>query len=217
MKSHVVPEEEVHVPETQVLGEAALVSIMPAASVESDLGRGFAENVSVPLQELPVNSEPEEPVTHEAVPISSSSLEIPEVDVPVTIETEPEPSSTNFTSEDKVSTLEVEERHVLLSSKNSDAANVELIDDSIPFAAAEPGPEVVEAVVAPVLGTSEFQAQGSAEETAEVSHTHISSAGSLVDCNKFIKEFHTVEAASEAEVIVPNKGQLRSTMGSASH
>ena len=205
-------------PETQVLGEAALVSIMPAASVESDLGRGFAENVSVPLQELPVNSEPEEPVTHEeAVPMSSSSLEIPEVDVPVTIETEPEPSSTNFTSEDKVSTLEVEERHVLLSSKNSDAANVELIDDSIPFAAAEPGPEVVEAVVAPVLGTSESQAQGSAEETAEVSHTHISSAGSLVDCNKFIKEFHTVEAASEAEVIVPNKGQLRSTMGSASH
>ena len=199
-------------PETQVLGEAALVSTMGAGSVESDLGTGFAENVSVPLQELPLNSDPEEPVTHEeTVPLSSNSLEIPEAYVPVTAETEPEPLLTDFTSEDKVSTLEMEE-HVLLSSENSDAANVELIDESIPLAAAEPGPEVVEAVVAPVLGTSESQAQYSVEETTEVIFTHVSSAGSLVNCNKIIKDVHTVEAASEAVVIVPNEGQLRSAM-----
>jgi hypothetical protein len=36
--------------------------------------------------------------------------------------------------------------------------------------------------------------------------------GSLVDCNKIIKEVHVVEAASETEFIVPNEGQLRSAM-----
>ena len=168
-------------PETQVLGEAALVSTMGAGSVESDLGTGFAENVSVPLQEPPLNSEPEEPVTHEeTVPLSSNSLEIPEAYVPVTAETEPEPLLTDFTSEDKVSTLEMEE-HVLLSPESREPANIELNDDNIPFSAAEPGPEVVEAVAAPVLGTSESQAQHSVEETAEVIFTHIFSAGSLVN------------------------------------
>ena len=56
--------------------------------------------MSVLSQELPVNPEPGEAVTHEeATPVSSFSLEIPEVYVPFTVETQPEPSSTNFTSE----------------------------------------------------------------------------------------------------------------------
>ena len=192
-------------PETHV-GEAAFASIMAAAFVESDLGRSVAENMSVSLQEFPVNPEPEQPVTHEhAVPISSTHLEIPEVDVPVTIETEPEPRSTNFTSEDTVSTFEVEEQHVL--SDNLEAANVELNDDSILLAAAEPGREVGEAVVEPVSGTFESQTQHSVEETAEVSFIYNSWARSLVDCNKIIKEDHIAEAvASEVEFIVPNEG-----------
>jgi hypothetical protein len=205
LKGHVVPVEDVHVPETQVLDEAALVSIMAAGALESGLGRGVAENMSVPLQELPVNPELEEPATHEeAVTVSSSSLEIPEVDVPVTVETEAEPLSTNFTSEDKVSTQE----HVL-SLENPDAANAELNNDSVPLAAAESGPEVVDAAVAPVsvLGTSESQEQHSAEESTEVSFINIPSARSHVDCNKIIKEVHIVEAASEAGSIVPNEGR----------
>jgi hypothetical protein len=120
LKSHVVPEVDVHVPETQVIGEAALVSIMAAAPVESDLGRGAAENISVPSQELPVNAELEEPVTHE------EADEIPEVNVPITVETEPK-------------ALEVEERHVLLSPESRE--NIKSNDDIVPLAAAEPGPE----------------------------------------------------------------------------
>jgi hypothetical protein len=181
LKSHVIPEEDVHLPETQVLGEAAIVSIMAAAAVESDLGRGDAEKMSISSPELPVNAEVEEPVTHkEAVPISSTSLEIPEVIVPITAETEPESRSMDSISEDKVSTLEVEERHVLLSPESRDPANIELNDDSIPLAVAEPGPEAVEAVVAPVLGTSESQAQPSVEETTEVSFIYIPSADLLL-------------------------------------
>lgn len=163
-------------PETHV-GEAAIVSIMAAASVESDLGRGVAENMSAPLQELPVNPEPEQPITHEqAVPTSSTRLEIPEVDVPVSVETEPEPSLTNLTSENRVSTLEVDEQHVL-SSDNPETANVELNDDSIPL---EPGSEVVDAVVEPELGTFESQTQHSPEETAEVSFIYDSWARFLL-------------------------------------
>jgi hypothetical protein len=166
LKSNVIPEEDV-VSESHV-DEAALVSIMAAAAVESDLGRGVAEDVSVSSKELPVNPEPEEPVTHEeAIPISSPSLEVPEVDAPVTSETEPEPHSTNFTSDDQISTPEVEEQHVLIPPENPEAANIELNDDNTPLAAAEPSPEVV----APVL-----------EELSKVSFTHIPSAGSLVHC-----------------------------------
>ena len=185
------------------------MSSMAATSVESDLRRGVAEDLSVPSEELPVNPEPEEPVTQEeSVPISSSSLEIPEVDVPVTVETQPEPHLTNSISEDYVSTLEAEERHVLLSPENLEVDNVELNDDSIPLADAEPGLEVVANVEAPVLGTLELpsQAQRSVEETTEVSFT--SNTGSLVDCNKIIKEGHVIEPASETECIVPNEGQF---------
>ena len=176
-------------PETHVFGEAALVSILAA---ESDLGREAVENISVPSQELPANAEPEESVTHEEA--------TPEVNVPFTAETEPEPCSTYSTSEDKVSSLEVEEQHVLLSPESREAANIELNDDNISPAAVEPGPEVVAAVVAPALGTFELQAQHSVEETTEVSFTHVPSAGSLVDCNKIIKDVH----------IVSNEGWLRS-------
>ena len=155
-----------------------------------------------------MNLDPEEPVTHEeAIPISSS-LEVPEVN---TVETEPEPSSTDFPSEDKVS-LEVEERDALLSPENPEAVNVEFNDDSISLAAAEPGPDVVEAVETPVLETSESQTRHSVEETTGVSFIHILSAGSLVNSNKIIKEVHIAEAASESESIVPNEGQLPSAM-----
>ena len=197
-------------PETQDFGEAAIVPIIAAALVESDLGRGTTEDMSASSQELLVNPEPEEPVTHkEAVHISSTEHEIPEVNVPITVETEPEARSTNSTSDDKVSTLEVEEQQVLLSRESLDAANIELNED-IPAAAAEPGPEleVVAAVVAPVLGTSELQAQDSVEETTEVSFIPIPLAGFLVNCDKIVKEVHIVEAASEAEIIVPNEGRL---------
>jgi hypothetical protein len=64
----------------------------------------------------------------------------------------------------------VEEEHVLLP-ENCEVANLELKDDIIPPTAAESGPEVVAAVVAPVLGTFELQAQHSVEETTEVSFT----------------------------------------------
>ena len=122
-------------PETQVFGEAALVS-MAVVPVESDLGREAAEIMSVSSQEPPLNAEPKEPVTHEEA--------APEVHVPITAEAEPEPRPTNSsTSEDKVSTLEVEGQHVL------------------------PSPE------RPVLGTFELQAQHSVEETTEVSFIHI--------------------------------------------
>ena len=205
LKSHV---PIVDVPETQDFGEAALVPIMAAASIESDQGREAAENMSVISQELPVNSEPEEPATHkEAVHISSTSHEIPQVNVPVTLETEPEPRPTNSTSEDKASALEVEEQ----VPESHDAASIELNDEIISPPAAEPGPEVVAAVVAPAVGTSELQAQHSVEESTEVSFTPILSAGSLVNCNKFIKD-HIVEAASETEFIAPNEGRLRSAM-----
>ena len=205
LKNHVVPETDAQAPESQDFEEAAIVSIMAAAVVESDLGGEAAENMSVPSQELPVNAEPEEPVTHEEeVPVSSTSLELPEV----TVETEPEPDSTNSTSEDKVSTLEMEEQHALSSPESREAANIELNDDIAPIAAAETGPEVMAAVVAPVLETSELQAQHSVEETTEVSFIHIPSAGSLADCNKIIKEDHIVEAAGETEFIAPNEGEL---------
>ena len=174
---------------------------MAAASIESDNERGAAEDMSVPSQELPVNPDPEEPVTHE------EADEIPEVNVPITVETAPETRSTNSTFEDKISTLEMEEQHVLLSPESREAANIELNDDIIPRAAAEPGPEVVAAVVAPVLGTFDLQAQRSVEETTEVSFTHIPSAESLVDCIKIIKEVHIVEAPSETEFIVRNEGR----------
>ena len=175
---------DVHVPETQDSGEAAIVPIMAAALVESELGRGTAEDMSASSQEPLVNPEPEERVTNEeAVHISSIGHETPEVDVPITVETQPELHPTNSTSEDQVSTLEVEEQQVLLSStENLDAASIELndSDDIIPLAAAEPGPEVVAAVVAPVL---ELQAQHSMEETTEVSFTPNYSPESLVNCD----------------------------------
>jgi hypothetical protein len=199
LKSHVVPEVDVHVPETQVIGEATHVSIMAAAPVESDLRRGAAENISVPSKELPVNAEPKEPVTAD---------EIHEVNVPITVETEQEPLSTNSTSEDKA--LGVEERHVLLSPESRE--DIELNDDIIPVAAAEPGLEVVAAVAAPVLGTLALQAQHSVEEKTEVSFIHIPSAESLVDSNKIIKEVHIVEDASEPEFIAPNEGRSQSAM-----
>jgi hypothetical protein len=83
----------------------------------------------------------------------------------------------------------VEERHVL-SPENRETADMELKDIISPTAA-ETGPEVVAAaVVAPVLGTFELQAQHSVEETTEVSFTHIPSAGSLVNYNKIVKEAH---------------------------
>ena len=133
MKSHAVPKEDVHAPGIEVLGGAALVSIMTAAAVESDLGQGVAENASVHSEELPVNPEPEETVTHEEpVPISSTSLEIPEANVPVTIETEPELRSMNFTTEHEASTLEVEERHILLPPEYPEAVN-ESNGESISF------------------------------------------------------------------------------------
>jgi hypothetical protein len=201
LKNHVVPEVDVHVPETQVFGEAVHMAAVP---VESNLERRAAENILVPSQELPVNAEPEEPVSHE------EADEIHEVKVSISYETEPEPLSTNSASEDKA--LEVEERHVLLSPESREAADIELNDDIIPLAAAEPGPEVVAAVAAPVLGTFELQAQHSVEETTEVSCTHILSAGSLVDCNKIMKEVHIVEAASEPELIIPNEGRSHSAM-----
>jgi hypothetical protein len=52
---------DVHLPETQVFGEAALMAAVPA---ESDLERGAVENMLVPSQELPLTAEAKEPVTH---------------------------------------------------------------------------------------------------------------------------------------------------------
>ena len=181
-----------------------------AAAVDSDLGRDLTENMSVPSEELPVNPEPEEPVIHEeAIPISSTSLEIPELDVPVTAETEPEPRPTNLASEDKASTLEVEERHLLLSPENPGVVDAESNDESVTV---EPSLEVVEAVVAPALGSSEIQTYHSVEEMTEVGFIRIPSAGSYVDRNKILKEGHVVAAPSEAEFIVPNEGVPRSAM-----
>jgi hypothetical protein len=57
VKSHVFPEVDVQVPETQVFNEAALVPIMAAVPVELDLEQRTAENMSVPSQEPPVNAE----------------------------------------------------------------------------------------------------------------------------------------------------------------
>ena len=187
---------DVHVPETQVFNEAALVPIMAAVFVESNLEQETAENMSAPSQELPVNVETEEPVTNEEA--------TPEVNVPFTAEPEPEPLLTNSSSEEKG--LEVEEQDV--SPESRDAANVELNDDIISLAAAEPGPEFVAAVVTPVSETFELLAQHSVEETTEVSFIHIPWAGSLVNCNKIIKEVHIVEVASEPAFIVPNEGRL---------
>ena len=62
---------------------------------------------------------------------------------------------------------------MLLSSENPEAANVEFNYDGISLAAAESGPDVVEAVVTPVLETFESQTQHSVEETTEVSFTHL--------------------------------------------
>ena len=160
MKSNIIPEAlDDLVPEIQVPTEAVLVpnTEEPAVPVELDLGA--AENMSVPSQELSVNPEPEELVS-------------------IAVETEPEPLSTNSTSEDKISTLEVEEQHVLLSSGSPDAE------------------------------TLEFQAQHSVEGTAEVSFTFIPAAGSFTDCNKFIKEVHAIVEAPSEPVIVPNEGEF---------
>jgi hypothetical protein len=190
------------VPETQAFGEAALAALVPfMAAVHVE--HGTAENISVPSQELPVNVEPEEPVTHEEVD------KIPEVNnVPISVETEPEFLSTNSTSEDKAHEVEELERHVL-SPENREAADMELKNDIISPTAAEPGPEVV----APVLGTFELQAQHYVEKTTEVpvSFTRIPSASSLVNCNKILKEVH-IEAASEPEFVVPNEGRSQSAM-----
>jgi hypothetical protein len=195
-------------PKTQVFGEAALVPIMAAALIETDLA---AVDMSVPSQELPVNLESEKPVTYEEEVLSSTGHEIPEVNVPITVEVEPELRSTNSTSEDKeVSTVEMEEQHVMVAPESRDAANIEWNNDIIPLAAAEPGPEIVAGVV---LGTFELQAQHSVEETTEVSFTlHSFSRISLINCNKIIKEVHIVEAASETEFIVPDEGLLGSAM-----
>ena len=162
MKSHVVPEVDVHV---QIFSEAALVPIMAAVPIESVLEQGTAENMSVPSHEPPVNAEAEECVTNEEA--------TPEVNVPFTVEAEHEALSTDSTSE--VKALEVEEQNVLLSPESREAANIELNDDIIPPAAAEPGPEVVATVVTPVSGTLELLAQHSVEETTEVSLNPISS------------------------------------------
>ena len=189
---------DVHVPETQVFGD---VSIMAAAPVESDPEQGTAEYTSVPSQEFPVNAEAKEPVTHEE--------ETPGVNVPFTVETESEPLLTDSTSEDKA--LEVEEQNVLVLPESREAADIELKDDIIPVVTAEPGPDVVAAVVAPVLGTFELHAQHSVEETTEVSFTHVPSAGSLVDYNNILKEVH-IEAASEPDEFIVNEGWSQSAM-----
>ena len=65
--------------EAQALGKATPVSTMAAAAVESDLGRGDTEKMSISSHELPVNSEVEETVnvTREevvTVPINYISL-----------------------------------------------------------------------------------------------------------------------------------------------
>ena len=185
------------------------MSIMAATSVESDFEKGTAENLSVSSQELPVNPEVEDSEAM-AVPIYSTHLEIPEVNVPITAETEPESRSTDSISEDNVSITEVEDRHALLTSESREAVDIDLNDDSIFLAAAEPVPEVVEEVAVPVLETSELQAEHSVEETTEVSF--IPSAESLVDCNKIIKEVHINEVASETQFIDPNEGQSWSAM-----
>lgn len=138
---------DVLVPETQVPDEAALVPTTeePAAPVELNPGRGAADNTTVPSQQLPVN---------------------PEL-VSITVETEPELLSTNSTSEDQASALELGEQHAFLPSESP---NIELTDDTIPLATAEPGPEVVATVVAPVSETPEDH---SVQGTTEVSSTLI--------------------------------------------
>ena len=198
MKSHVVPEVDVHV---QIFSEAALVPIMAAVPIESVLEQGTAENMSVPSHEPPVNAEAEECVTNEEA--------TPEVNVPFTVEAEHEALSTDSTSE--VKALEVEEQNVLVLPESREAADIELKDDIIPVVTAEPGPDVVAAVVAPVLGTFELHAQHSVEETTEVSFTHAPSAGSLVDYNNILKEVH-IEAASEPDEFIVNEGWSQSAM-----
>ena len=158
---------------------------------------------------VPIDVEDQrDPSSSETAPNVQKDIEEVHSQVDDTSNIKDEPIA-EFSPKDKASTLEVEEeRHMLLSPKNPEAANVELNDDSIPIAVAEPRSEVVTAVVAPVLGTFELQAQHSVEETTEVNFTPI--AGSLVDCNKIIKEDHIVKPTSETEFIVPNEGWLRS-------
>ena len=145
--------------------------------VELNLGQEVA--VPVPSQECPV-AESEQPTTHEEAPpiaSNSSALPDPEVNVSIAVETEPETEtlSTNFAPEE-VRTLEVEEQHPLVSLGSRDAADVGSKDEVIPLAITEPGPEVVAAVVAPVLGTLELQAQHSVEEPTQMESRSVLSA-----------------------------------------
>ncbi|KAF8814131.1 hypothetical protein BYT27DRAFT_7250331, partial [Phlegmacium glaucopus] len=108
------------------------------------------------------------------------------------------------------STIPADAQHVLLSTESRDVPNIELEDEIIPLAAAEAGPEAVEALVAPVSESLELQTQHSVEETTEVSVTLVPSAGRPVNYNKLIKEIYAaVEAPNEteAEVITPIEGQ----------
>lgn len=181
LKSQLGPEVDDLVPETQVPDEAAFVPTTeePAAPIELNPERGAADNTTVPSQQLPVN---------------------PEL-VSTTVESEPELLLTNSTSEDQASTLE--EQHAFPSSESP---NIELTDDTIPLATAEPEPEVVATVVASVSETLEHH---SVEGTTEVSFTLIPSGGVLPDYNKFIKEVHAVvEAPSETGLTVPNEGKF---------
>jgi len=176
------------VPKSQVLSEEE-----PAAPIELSLER--VADLSVPSQELPVAAEPEQPATHEEATVS------------IPVETEPEPPSVNSASED---THDVKAQHVLLSSKSRDAPGIESKDEIILPATAEPGPEVVEAVVAPVSEILEPQPQLSVEETTEVSVTLIPSGRPPVYCNKIIKEVRAVveaPSAIEVEAIIPTEGR----------
>jgi hypothetical protein len=100
--------------------------------------------------------------------------------------------------------------HEIKTEGSSSIKEGDVVQDS---AAAEPGPEVVAAVLAPVFGTLELQAQNSVEETTEVSFIfHSFSRISLVNFNKIIKEVHIVEASNETECIVPDEGRLGSSI-----
>jgi hypothetical protein len=111
--------------------------------------------MSAPSRELPLSPEPEKPAS-------------------IAVETEVEVLATNSPSENRVSTLEEEERHVLPSSDD-----MELNEETIPPVIAEPGPEDVAAVVATASEALDLQAQHSVEETTEVNFTLVSSAGSV--------------------------------------
>ena len=160
------------------VGALALVQITeePAAPVELNLVQEAAANMSVLSQEPTVSPETEQPVTHKDA-AHTKIPPIPEVNVSATGETEPGPFTTNSTSGDKVSTLEMEE-HVLLSSDSHDAAHMEPNDAIIPLTTAETEPEVV----ASVSGTHELHTQHSVMETTQVSVIFNPSAGPLLNC-----------------------------------